>query len=407
MALFTPLEAGELKLKHRVVLAPLTRMRAAEPSLAPSDLAVEYYRQRASEGGLLISEATLISMEGNGTPSAPGIFTEEQVAGWRRVTEAVHAKGGMIMCQLWHQGRVAHPSFADHPLAKKLGGPKPSASAGAVGITNSKGKPGKTMTYKGPKPHAVPRPFELEEIPRLVDDYRRAARNAMRAGFDGVEVHSAHGYLIDQFLCDGVNNRTDAYGGSIPNRIRLLLEVTEACVAVWGPGRVAVRLSPLSKGSMTYYGTTTTDPLEIYSAAVSALNRFPLAYLLLTEPRWSGRHDGNIDKDPSFGMDLVNGDVYRKLYKGTLMGSSGFTPASAARAVEGGTYDVIAFGRWFISNPDLPEKIRSGAPLSRYNRATFYSPGPEGYTDYPRGTSTKYPPIEQSKIGVNLKSAKL
>lgn len=402
--LFSPVRAGAVELSHRIVLAPLTRQRAAEPSLAPREMNVEYYAQRATPGGLLVSEATHISAETHGYVHAPHIWTDEHIAGWRRVTDAVHAKGGRFFCQLWHIGRVAHPNGGEHPIARLVGRdgrgvPQPSVSASDVAMK------GKASTYKGRVPNAAPRPLRADEIPRLVDDYRHAARCALAAGFDGVEVHAAHGYLIDQFLCDGTNKRTDAYGGSIPNRCRLLFDVVGALCAI-APGRVAVRLSPTTPESRGYFMCKDSDPFPLYDHAVAGLNQFPMAYLLLSEPRWMGVHDGNPDKDPGFSQPLVNGPRYRKLYNGVLMGAGGFSPASAAVAVADGTYDLVAFGRWFIANPDLPARIRSGGDLNVYNRDTFYSYEAEGYTDYPPASLSvaggKYRLIPQSAIGATL-----
>lgn len=428
-ALFNPvsLQKGRptpdaMTLKHRVVLAPLTRNRATEPGLCPHAAQVEYYSQRASPGGLLISEAVNISPEAVGYTSTPGIWTEEQVAAWRLVTDAVHAKGGRIFCQLWHTGRVSQPSFGTHPLLRASGRSLPSVSASATAIVHPRtGKPGKTVTYDGVEATAVPRALHTAEIAvRLREDYREAAANAIRAGFDGCELHAAHGYLVDQFIQDGVNTgRTDQYGGSVPNRCRLLFELAEAISAEIGSHRLAVRLSPTTIDPTTgiqtqyYYGTTCTDPDDVYAHAVSGLNGFNLAYLLLTEPRWSGRFDGDVTKDKGFTMPLTNAK-YRKLYTGTLIAAGGFTPATAAAAVSDGIYDLIAFGRWFIANPDLPERLRTGAQLNVYNRDTFYLPtitggGSEGYTDYPDlagsvGVPGKYALMDQAAVGTSLPS---
>jgi N-ethylmaleimide reductase len=385
------------------------------------NLQVNYYSQRASPGGLLITEATIISPEAMGYPSVPGIWTDTQVAAWRKVTDAVHAKDGKIFCQLWHVGRVAHPSFGEHPLLQTSGRPLPSVSASATVISHPKsGKPLRTMTYKGFEEHVVARPLRTDEIPRLIDDYVHAARMAMKAGFDGVELHAAHGYLVDQFLQDGTNQRCDAYGGSVENRCRLLCELVEATCNCLGPGRVSVRMSPTTLDPKTgrqnqlYYCAASTDPDAVYGHAVARMNDFPLAYLLLTEPRWTGKADGDPLTDAGFVTPVSNGK-YRDIYRGTLIGAGGFTPKAAAAAVEAGTYDMIAFGRWFISNPDLPERIRTGSPLNIYDRSTFYTPtamggGDAGYTDYPDmkgaiGVKGKYKLIAQDQIGSSLVSA--
>ena len=427
-SLFQPLRIGAgdgpIELGHRIALAPLTRNRASEPNLCPHDLHVEYYAQRASPGGLLITEATCISPEAVGYMSVPGIWTEAQTRSWRDVTNAVHARGGKIFMQLWHTGRIAQPSYGEHPLLRASRKALPSVSASDVCMTHPKtGKPLQTLTYKGPEECAAPRALSTEEVSgRLRNDYVHAARNAMRAGFDGVELHAAHGYLVDQFIQDGTNKRTDQYGGTAENRCRLLFELCDAIVPVVGAGRLAVRLSPTTidprtgRQNQLYFATTCSDPDEVYAHAVRGLNRFPLAYLLLTEPRWSGRNDHDVASDKGFTQPLTN-TKYRALYSGTLMGAGGFTPSAAARAVAAGHYDLIAFGRWFISNPDLPERIRRGSDLNVYDRDTFYTAtieggGGDGYIDYPNidgtvGTLEKYSIMQQSDIGSSLGSSKL
>ena len=249
-------------------------------------------------------------------------------------------------------------------------------------------------------------------MPRLVNDYVHAAKCAIRAGFDGVEVHAAHGYLIDQFLNSGSNQRTDKYGGSIENRCRLLFEVLDAVSKAVGPGKCAVRLSPHAPGTKTYSDCTDPNPDALYEYAIKGINQFPLAYLLLTEPRWDSSRDDMVENDPGFNMPVVNGPKFRQHYQGTLILAGGFTPKSAQEAVESGMCDAIAFGRWFISNPDLPARLKNGIPLNRYNRKTFYAYSNVGYTDYPTAEEvgmgeTKYTQIEQDKIGKSLASAKL
>jgi N-ethylmaleimide reductase len=455
--LFAPLQVGTIgTLQHRVVLAPLTRNRADEPSLSPSAaLAVQYYRQRASLGGLLISEATNISPESLAYPSTPGIWSREQVQGWKNVTSAVHQKGAFFVCQLWHTGRVAHPDFARH-IAVQNSGYIPCVSASAVPITNRRGELAKTVTYDGTVvSHGIPRALERDEIPRLCHDYAHAAANAKLAGFDGVELHAAHGYLIDQFLNNGVNQRTDDYGGSPENRCRLLTQAIEAILTVWPSSKVGVRLSPhqANIGGNTYYGCQDSDPDLIYTHAVQTLSRYNLAYLLLTEPRWVGKHDASPETDPGFAMPLTNLQKYRSHYNGILIGAGGFTPTSSFQVMANNSsspsYDALAFGRWFISNPDLPERLyqfheyqankiinlqqqhsssntASSSPLppllNRYNRDTFYTQSAEGYIDYPsldynngndnnenpdhEGTKLcKYPLIDQSTVGTSLETA--
>lgn len=430
--LFTPLQVGRIgKLSHRVVLAPLTRNRATEPDLSPgASLTALYYRQRASPGGLLITEATHVSPESLAYPSTPGIWSSQQVEGWKTVTEAVHDEGGFLVCQLWHTGRVAHPSFGQHPCnAGRVY--QPCVSSSAVPIANPKGRRARTVTYEGIQEHGVPRALTTDDLARLCEDYARAASNAMEAGFDGVELHGAHGYLLDQFLNNRVNQRTDGYGGSIENRCRLLQEVLDAILGVWPADKVGVRLSP-HDGQSTYYDCNDDNPDELYSHAVSVLNNYNLAYLLLTEPRWvMGKHDGDHATDPGFRMPLRNLHEFRGLYRGTLIGAGGFTPKASFR--EMGDYDALAWGRWFIANPDLPERLRAwheheqnGTPpppmLNRYDRDTFYTQQAEGYTDYPslefeqqEGASSskpkwegmvagKYPLVDPAHVGTSLKA---
>jgi N-ethylmaleimide reductase len=416
MALFSTkrLGGGKHELRHRVVLAPLTRNRADASTLVPQQMCVEYYRQRASRGGLLISEAVNISPESLAYPSTPGIWSEAQVNGWKSVTDAVHAEGGVIFCQLWHTGRVAHSSYAAHSLGDSLR--IPGVSSSSTQILNRKGQPGRTLGFGevGFTEYSTPRALRDDEIPRLLGDYALAASNAKRAGFDGVELHAAHGYLIDQFLNDGVNVRSahdSAYGGSVANRCRLLFQAVDALQAAWGTaGTVAVRLSPhlgSAPGAVTFYGCSDSNPDAVYSHAVAGLRSKRLAYLLLTEPRWSGRFDDrDAENDPSYQMPLVNGVKFRELYgrENFMIGASGFTPEAAERAVAEGTYDAIAFGRWFISNPDLPRRLRDGSPLNRYERSTFYGGDEDGYTSYPNVDGTcgdvgAYALVEQAVVG--------
>jgi N-ethylmaleimide reductase len=470
--LFSPLQLGRIGLlQHRVVLAPLTRNRATEPELAPSIHMVQYYRQRASPGGLLITEATHISPESLAYPSTPGIWSNEQVDEWRKVTNAVHERGGLIVCQLWHTGRVAHPDFGNHPCntttnlqQQQQHTYRPCVSASPTQILNRHGKPGKTVTYEGVRDCAVPRELTRPDIQRLLKDYSQAATRAKEAGFDGVEIHAAHGYLLDQFLNDGVNRRTDEYGGSVENRCRLLQEVVEAVVSVWPEGTVGVRLSPhdAPNGGNTYYGAKDSNPDAVYSHAIRLLNHqyhhHQLAYLLITEPRWVGRYDATPESDPGFQMPLINLQKYRSLFDGIMIGAGGFTPATSYEACRNNDttntnehehgYDALAFGRWFISNPDLPERLRAwheyesrnrtGLPLpprlNRYERDTFYSHDADGYIDYPsmayeemtlqnmsttttttpannekpefRGMVTgKYELVDQGAVGTSLKAA--
>lgn len=365
--LFSPLQVGDLRLRHRVVMAPLTRLRSTPPGDVPNALNAEYYSQRASKGGLLISEATQISLQGKGYPGAPGIYSAEQVEGWKRVTEAVHAKGGSIFLQLWHVGRVSHSSL--HPEA----GLPVSASAIAP-----KGQQAMTADFKQ-VPYETPRALTLEELPGIVADYKRGAENAKAAGFDGVEVHGANGYLLDQFLEDSTNHRTDAYGGSIENRARLLLEVVDAAVTVWGNGRVGVRLSPFgSFGDMV-----DSDPETHFSYVLQQLSERGIAYAHLVEPRVGAAGAGA----PIDDSKPRTSHVFRKAFPGVLISAGGYTAETAEETVADGYADAIAFGRLFIANPDLPERFHAGAELNTPDRSTFYGGTEKGYTDYPSLTA--------------------
>jgi N-ethylmaleimide reductase len=361
--LFSPVQIGPYQLKHRLVMAPLTRMRAEKPSLAPRPLNVEYYTQRATPGGLLIAEASPVMATGFGSPGVPGIYTDAQIEGWRKVVDGVHAKGGTIFLQLWHVGRVSHSSF-------QPGGVLPVAPS-AVPIADLK-----TGTADGQAvPYETPRALETSEIPGVIDAYRQGAKNALKAGFDGVEIHGANGYLIEQFLQSHTNLRTDQYGGGIENRVRFLLEVTKAVVEVWGANRVGVRLSPYGVAN----GSGEPDPMPLYTHAIQSLNPFGLAYLHFIEPRSSGagRAEVNHQNVPSAMV------LFRPVWNGKLITAGGFTGEAAEAAIAAGHADAIAFGRIFISNPDLPRRLQRGFPLTPYNRATFYGGEAAGYTDYP------------------------
>ena len=362
--LFSALKVGPYQLKHRVVLAPLTRMRASRPSLAPRALNAEYYAQRATPGGLLIAEASPVMNTAFGSPGVPGIYTDAQVAGWREVVDAVHAKGATIFLQLWHVGRVSHSSF-------QPGGVLPVAPS-AVAISSEF----KASTAEGKgAPYETPRALETSEVEGVVAAFKQAAKNALAAGFDGVEIHGANGYLIEQFLQSRSNLRTDRYGGSIENRVRFLLEVTRAAIDVWGANRVGVRLSPYGIAN----GSGEPDPMPLYSHAIRELNPLGLAYLHFIEPRSSGagRAEVNWENVPSAMV------LFRPIWKGVLITAGGFTGEAAEAAIAEGHADAIAFGRIFISNPDLPRRLQHGFPLTPYNRATFYGGDVAGYTDYP------------------------
>jgi len=353
-SLLDPIKLGAIEAPNRIIMAPLTRGRAG-PGFVPNELALEYYRQRAS-AGLIISEATGISQEGLGWPAAPGLWTDAQVEGWKPVTDAVHEAGGRIVAQLWHMGRLVHSVFND-------GKPPVSASA-------TQGE-GRAHTPVGRRDLEVARPLELGEIPRLIADYAKAAENAKKAGFDGVQLHGANGYLIDQFLRDNSNLRDDNYGGSVENRIRLLREVTEALAGVWGADRVSVRLSPNGNSQ----GVDDSNPAPLFTAAASALDALGIGFLELREPGPDGTF-GNTDVPKQ-------SPAIRAAFRGPLILNSDYNVALAEAALASGVADAIAFGRPFIGNPDLVERIRAGAEWSADNPQTWYAPGPEGYIDYP------------------------
>jgi len=356
--LFDPIQLGAIAAPNRILMAPLTRGRGTRDHV-PTDLMIDYYRQRAS-AGLIITEATGISREGLGWPYAPGLWTDAQVEAWKPVTAAVHEAGGRIAVQLWHMGRIVHSS---------LGGGQPvSASATTA--------PGDAHTYDGKQPYEQARPLALAEIPRLLDDYRHAAANAIRAGFDGVQLHAANGYLIDQFLRDNSNFRDDAYGGSIDNRTRLLDEVTRAIVEVVGADRTGVRLSPNGDTQ----GVNDSRPVDLFTAAAAKLDAIGIAFLELREPPADGTF-GRSD------VPAVSPDI-RKVFRNPLVLNSDYTTGRAQAALDDGTADAIAFGRDFLANPDLPRRLAEGLPLNASTMATWYSRGAEGYTDYPFAEAT-------------------
>lgn len=358
--LFSPTQVGPLHLAHRVVLAPLTRLRTEEGDV-PGDLVVEYYTQRASKGGFLIAEATSISPLGIAYARAPGIYTDAQVAGWKRVTDAVHAEGASIYLQLWHGGRQAHPGNMDGAL--------PIAPSAIRAEEKSVVRDGDGIAEVD---QVVPRALGLEEIPGVVEEFRRGAERAKAAGFDGVELHGANGYLPDQFLQDGTNHRDDAYGGPIENRARFMLEVVEALVSVWGGDRVAVRISPSGQ-----FGTMSdSNPTATFGYLAEQLNRFGLAYLHVIEPRIRGYEDIELN------VPAVASRSLRGVFKGPILAAGGFSKETAEQIIAAGDADLVAFGRLFISNPDLPERLRTDAPLNAYDRNTFYGGLGEGYVDY-------------------------
>jgi len=349
--LFTPLRLGDLTLPNRIVMAPLTRNRAGEGNV-PRPLNVQYYAQRAS-AGLIITEASQISPQGVGYPLTPGIHSDEQVAGWRQVCDAVHAEGGRIFIQLWHVGRISHPSMQPgnaQPVAPSAIRPE-----------------GEAVTYEGMQPFEEPRALTLDEIPALIADYAAAAQRAKDAGFDGVEIHSANGYLLDEFLRDGTNARTDAYGGSVENRMRLLNEVITAVSAVWPTNRIGVRLSPENR----FNDIHDAQPQATFNAVVDMLRGHKLAYLHVLEGDMLG------------GERIVDYPELKRRFAGLYMANNGYTQASAEQALQQEHADMVAFGRLFIANPDLPERFSQGAALNEPDQETFYGGDAEGYTDYP------------------------
>src|SRR3954447_440749 len=363
-SLFSPLQLGPYRLEHRVVMAPLTRMRAERPSLAPRPLNADYYAQRATPGGLIIAEASPVMPAGHGNPGVSGIYSEAQVDGWRGVVEAVHARGGLIFLQLWHVGRVSHSSF-------QPGGALP-VSASAVPIAPDL----KTLTAEGkPTSYETQRALDTGEIAGVVESFRQAATNARIAGFDGVEIHGANGYLIEQFLQSRTNLRTDRYGGSIENRARLLMEITQAAIEVWGADRVGVRLSPYGVAN----DSGEADPRPLYRYVVEALNPLGLAYLHFIEPRSSGAGRAEVSHQ-NVPSAMV---LFRPIWSGVLISAGGFTGETADAAIAARHADAIAFGRIFISNPDLPRRLQRSFPLTPYHRSTFYGGEAAGYTDYP------------------------
>ena len=353
-SLFDPIQLGAIHAPNRILMAPLTRGRATREHV-PTPVMVEYYTQRAA-AGLIISEATGMSRQGLGWPYAPGIWTAEQTAAWRPVTDSVHRAGGRIVSQLWHMGRIVHPSFLD--------GEQPVSSS----VTTA---PGSAHTYDGKQRYAEARALRVDEIPALLEDYRAAARNAIEAGFDGVQIHAANGYLIDQFLRDNSNFRTDEYGGSIPNRIRLLREITQAVCETVGADRTGVRLSPNGNSQ----GANDSNPHALFGAAAATLSDFGIAFLELREPGLTGTF-GKAEVDPV-------APTIRAAFRGPLILNSDYDDKSGQEQLDSGVADAITFGRTFISNPDLPARFAKRIPLAKDDMATWYSQGPKGYVDYP------------------------
>jgi N-ethylmaleimide reductase len=351
--LFSPVELGDVALKNRIVMAPLTRNRAGNGGV-PQDINVTYYAQRAT-AGLIVTEATPISAMAHGYPALPGIYTDAQVAGWKKVIDAVHAKGGKIVIQLWHVGRISHPSLLPNE---------------ALPVAPSAIKPaGQAFTYQGLQDYVEPRALEIVEIPAIIDDYVHATKCAIAAGFDGVEIHAANGYLLDQFLRDGSNHRTDSYGGSYENRARLLIEVTQAVVDIIGSRKVGVRLSPVNP----FNDMKDSNPQAMFNSVAEALNQFDLAYLHVVE---GGIHGGG-------KADPFDFSAFRKRYNGSYMANLGYDKARGNAAIASGHADVIAYGVPFIANPDLVTRFEKNAPLNDADSSTFYGGDEQGYIDYP------------------------
>ena len=346
--LFLPYRLGSTELANRLVMAPMTRSRALEHNV-PNPLAATYYAQRAS-AGLIVTEATQVSPQGVGYVRTPGIHSAEQVAGWTRITEAVHRAGGKIFLQLWHVGRISHPDFhgGELPVA-------PSAIAAQ----------GQVFTAKGPQQMVTPRALALAELPGIVEQFRRGAENAKSAGFDGVELHGANGYLLDQFLRDGTNRRTDAYGGTVENRARLPIEVARAVIDVWGADRVGYRVSP----NGTFNSMSDTDPVQTFSYLADQLSKLGIVYLHVVDPV----ADGATRLSP----------LLRRRFNRTYIVNGGFDLDSANAAIDGGEADLVAFGAAFLANPDLPERYRTNASLNVPDQATLYAGEAKGFTDYP------------------------
>lgn len=353
--LFQATRIGDIEVANRVVMAPLTRSRADEPAgdVPGSAMNIEYYRQR-SNAGLIISEGTQVSPVGKGYMATPGIYSDAQVEGWKPITQAVHEAGSKIVAQIWHVGRVTHPNLT--------GGVQPIAPSAVTPKVIAYTRAGKVDALE-------PRALALDEIKDIVDEYRRGAANAIRAGFDGIELHGANGYLIDQFLRDGANKRTDAYGGSIENRCRFALEVVDACVAEIGAGRVGIRLSPVTPAN----DLSDSDPQALFAYLIEELNKRNIAFIHFIEGATGGPRDV-----PGFDFAWA-----RQAYKGTYIANNGYTREMAIEAVESGHADAVAFGRLYIANPDLVQRLRQNAPLNVPNPQTFYTPGEVGYIDYP------------------------
>lgn len=358
-ALFTPYELGDLKLPNRLIMAPLTRSRASQPGDVPNAMNADYYRQRAS-AGLIISEATQISPQGKGYAFTPGIHSAEQIAGWKQVTDAVHEAGGRIHAQLWHVGRISRPELQPD---------------GALPVAPSAIKPNGAQTFISAESGMVdvlePRALATEEMPDIVAQYRQAAQNAQQAGFDGVEIHAANGYLLDQFIRSETNRRTDAYGGSLENRLRLPLEVLDAVLEVWPRQKVGIRVSPTG----SFNDIRDADPVTTFGAFAAAVNERGIAYIEVVEDSFQGNHANG---RPDAVIDAI-----QVAFKGSYIANGAYTPEEAAERIAAGRCDLVSFGRPYIANPDLPERVRRNAELNAPDYDTFYGGDERGYTDYP------------------------
>lgn len=362
-SLFDACQLGPYRLEHRVVMAPLTRMRSFHEA-NPTALMAEHYGQRASKGGLLISEATVISPFGFPHHQVPAVYTPSQIENWRETTDAVHAKGGLIYLQLWHGGRASHPKLQP--------GERPPPAPSAITPEGA----GSRLPDSTQVPFEQPRAMTIDEVRSTVVDYVTATRNAMDAGFDGVEVHSANGYLPDQFLQDGSNHRTDAYGGPIENRARFLIEIVDACAEVIGIDKMGVRISPQNP----FNGVSDSDPETTFGYVAREMDARKLGYLHVIEPRVRGNVDHEVGAAPVAARTL------RSEFSGTLMAAGGFTRDTGNALIAEGGADLVAYGRHFISNPDLPERFRQNIELTAYDRSTFYGGDETGYTSYPAAT---------------------
>lgn len=346
-SLFDPISVGDFNLKNRIIMAPLTRCRTEDDRRIPNAMMAQYYGQRAT-AGLILSEATAVTPMGVGYPNTPGIWSDAQVEGWKSITKAVHEKGGIILLQLWHVGRISDPFYLNGALPEA---PSAIAATGTVSLMRPK------------KNYVTPRALGLEEIPAIVEAYRQGAINAKTAGFDGVEVHGANGYLLDQFLQDGTNKRTDRYGGSVENRARLMLEVVDAAIDVWGKGKVGVHIAPRGDSN----GISDSNPLQTFGYLAEKLRERGIAFICAREHAGEGRI----------------GPALKKIFGGVYIANEGFDLSSAQGVLERGEADAVAFGRSFIANPDLPKRFKLNAPLNAPDGNTFYAAGPKGYTDYP------------------------